>query len=83
MFTKIIIKNIKGFKVLLLKRYLYSLTFLFINNISYEHFLFVNIVKQKQQKISPFYKKKFVDFKNSIKIKFCWKLIFFILSWAM
>ena len=40
-----------------------------------EHFLFVNIVKEKQ-KIADFLKKNFVVFWNLMKIEFCWKLVF-------
>ena len=43
-----------------------------------EHFLFVYIVKRNKKKFADFIK-KIVDFQNSIKIQFCWRLFFEIL----
>jgi len=45
-----------------------------------KHFLFVYIVKQKQTKSSRILQYNLMDFQNLIKIKFCWRLNFEILS---
>ena len=45
----------------------------------FEHIIFVHIVKQKLNKVRRFYKKNYVDFKNLLEIKFCWRQIFKIL----